>query len=72
MLEFEAPAGTLAGDTFARFRISTLGGLSAIDPDLPAADGEVEDVPLTIVPRARQLDRHHASYTRRQRSGDSG
>ncbi len=34
-----------AGETFARFRISSAGGLSA---DGEAADGEVEDYPITI------------------------
>ncbi|MGB2824197.1 MAG: GEVED domain-containing protein, partial [Phycisphaerae bacterium] len=39
------PAGTGAGDTFARFRISTLGTGS---PEGPASDGEVEDYTVTI------------------------
>ena len=51
LLEFELPAGVSAGDTYARFRISTAGGLPAVDADLPAADGEVEDHALTIVPK---------------------
>ena len=39
-LTFTVPAGALPGATFARFRISTVGGLL---PGGPALDGEVED-----------------------------
>ncbi len=40
------PAGALPGSTFARFRLSTAGGLM---PTGIAADGEVEDHELTIL-----------------------
>ncbi|MCA9247055.1 MAG: hypothetical protein KDA42_08070, partial [Planctomycetales bacterium] len=39
------PPGATLGSTFARFRISTAGGLG---PTGPAADGEVEDYAVTI------------------------
>ncbi len=40
LLPVTIPAGTLVGKTFARFRVSTLGGLQ---PTGEAPDGEVED-----------------------------
>ena len=43
---FQVPAGASVGNTFARFRVSSQGGLS---PGGPAADGEVEDHPIEIV-----------------------
>jgi len=43
-LVFEAPPGIAVGKTFARFRLSTAGGL---DPHGLAADGEVEDYEVT-------------------------
>jgi|GEM_PF-3847760 len=45
------PAGAAVGDTFARFRWSTVSGLNATDP---APDGEVEDyqVAVAIDPRS--------------------
>ncbi len=39
------PVGATLGNTIARFRISTAGGLSSVGP---AADGEVEDYQVTI------------------------
>ncbi|MEM9556249.1 MAG: IPTL-CTERM sorting domain-containing protein [Acidobacteriota bacterium] len=44
-LSFTVPGGASAGGTFARFRLSTAGGLS---PGGGAADGEVEDYAVTI------------------------
>ncbi len=44
-LSYTVPAGALAGETFARFRLSTEGQLS---PAGPARDGEVEDMPIEI------------------------
>ena len=44
-VSFTVPAGTTAGDTFARLRVSSAGSLT---PGGPAADGEVEDYPITI------------------------
>ena len=44
-LTFDVPAASRQGETFARFRISTAGGLA---PTGSAADGEVEDHTLTI------------------------
>jgi hypothetical protein len=43
---FTVPAGAVAGTTFARFRLSTIGGL---DPTGPALDGEVEDYSAKII-----------------------
>ena len=45
-LSFQAPAGAAKGDTFARFRFSSVGGLS---PTGPAFDGEVEDHMVVVV-----------------------
>jgi hypothetical protein len=42
---FEVPASTVLGITWARFRISTTGGL---EPYGEASDGEVEDWPVVI------------------------
>ena len=47
MLPFAIPAGASVGDTFARFRVSTAGGLA---PTGMANDGEVEDQRVPIVP----------------------
>ena len=44
-LNFTMPAGTVAGDTYGRFRLSTSGGLSTTGL---AADGEVEDHVISI------------------------
>jgi Ca2+-binding RTX toxin-like protein len=44
-IHFAVPADAVAGGTFARFRISTAGGLG---PTGLAADGEVEDYATTI------------------------
>ncbi|MCA9260238.1 MAG: VCBS repeat-containing protein, partial [Planctomycetales bacterium] len=46
-IAFDVPAAARSGLTFARFRISTVGGLAAI---LGAADGEVEDYAVEIQP----------------------
>jgi len=42
---FAAPCATSAGPSFARFRLSSAGGLA---PTGPAADGEVEDYAVTV------------------------
>lgn len=42
---FAVPAGAVLGDTFARFRLSSVGGLA---PDGEALDGEVEDHQVTV------------------------
>lgn len=44
-LNVPVPCGTSAGTSYARFRISSAGGLG---PAGPAADGEVEDYTLTV------------------------
>lgn len=44
-VDIVVPAGASAGTSFARFRISTAGGLSAVGA---ANDGEVEDYQVTI------------------------
>ncbi|MDA1055090.1 MAG: GEVED domain-containing protein [Planctomycetota bacterium] len=46
LLGFTVPAGATPGDTFARFRLSSQGGLSTTGA---AADGEVEDYLITIL-----------------------
>lgn len=46
LLLFQVPTGTAGGAAYARFRISSAGGLS---PDGIAADGEVEDYAVNIV-----------------------
>jgi GEVED domain/Calx-beta domain len=43
----DAGSNVLTGITFARFRLSTTGGLL---PTGAAADGEVEDLPITLLP----------------------
>jgi hypothetical protein len=45
LLSFLVPADAVSGPTYARFRISSAGGLRF---DGPAADGEVEDYRVTI------------------------
>ncbi len=45
-LRFNTPLGASGGDAFARFRLSTAGGLSPLGA---AADGEVEDYAVKIV-----------------------
>jgi hypothetical protein len=45
-LQIVVPANAVAGNTFARFRLSSAGGLG---PTGLAADGEVEDYPLSIL-----------------------
>ncbi|MDA1049222.1 MAG: GEVED domain-containing protein [Planctomycetota bacterium] len=50
-LTFNVPVGVPLGGTFARFRLSTGNGLS---PTGEAADGEVEDYPVTVT-RFREL-----------------
>ncbi len=46
VLSFTIPAGSTLGSTFARFRLSTAGGLS---PSGDASDGEVEDYGVTLL-----------------------
>ena len=45
MVNVAVPAGAVAGPTFARFRLSSAGGLA---PQGLAADGEVEDYTVTV------------------------
>ncbi|MEY2407860.1 MAG: large repetitive protein, partial [Verrucomicrobiota bacterium] len=47
VLNFTVPSDATLGPTFARFRFSTAGGLAS---DGPAADGEVEDYAVSILP----------------------
>ncbi|MEM1224665.1 MAG: VCBS repeat-containing protein [Planctomycetota bacterium] len=49
VLTFDVPADALAGTTYARFRVSTSGGLGHGGA---AADGEVEDYAVTMIPPA--------------------
>ncbi len=52
VLPISVPAGAVAGTTYARFRISTQGGL---EPGGLANDGEVEDYMVSIVLPAPEL-----------------
>ncbi|MCC6492122.1 MAG: VCBS repeat-containing protein [Pirellulales bacterium] len=58
-LQFNVPAWAAPGFSYARFRVSTAGGLGYFDA---AADGEVEDYAVTILPAAAipgpYLERH--------------
>ena len=45
LISYTVPTTAASGGTFARFRVSSAGGLS---PGGPADDGEVEDYPITI------------------------
>ncbi len=53
VISFTVPSGTFAGTTFARFRLSTAGGLA---PTGAAADGEVEDYLVEILDGDSQAD----------------
>ena len=46
-LTFDVPSWAKEGETYARFRLSSAGGLGT---EGPAADGEVEDYAVTVVP----------------------
>ena len=52
-LMINIPGLATAGNTFARFRLSTTGGLA---PDGPAADGEVEDYQVEIIANSFSVD----------------
>lgn len=52
-LQFPVPSSAQPGATYARFRISSVGGLS---PTGLAPDGEVEDHALTVLPFAASAD----------------
>jgi hypothetical protein len=52
-LTFTVPATAVAGNTFARFRFSTLGGFTFTGP---AQDGEVEDYEVKIQPVQQTRD----------------
>ena len=49
-LVFVVPANIIAGDTYARFRLTSDPSISTITPGGGATDGEVEDYALTIEP----------------------
>ena len=52
-LNYNLPVGLTAGETFARVRLSTAGGL---EPFGLAADGEVEDYRVNVAPAAPQVE----------------
>ena len=52
-INVNVPAAAIAGPTFARFRISSAGGLG---PNGPADDGEVEDYLFPVFANAPSLD----------------
>lgn len=49
LLKFDVPSNAAAGLTYARFRISTAGGLGVVGA---APDGEIEDLTVTVQPPA--------------------
>lgn len=53
LLTINVPADATLGNSFARFRISTAGGLG---PTGAAVDGEIEDYPIAIYSAAPSLD----------------
>ena len=53
VIRFDVPDSAVAGQTYARFRLSTAGDL---DPTGPANDGEVEDHMVTIYPSTAPVD----------------
>jgi C1A family cysteine protease len=56
-LSFAVPASAVPGNTFARFRFNSTGGLLFYDQTGPAPDGEVEDYMVSIGdPEPDQLD----------------
>ena len=52
-LLFAVPGGATPGETFARFRVSSTGGLAVVGN---AADGEVEDYAVVIEPTLARMD----------------
>lgn len=58
MLSFTVPAGATVGSSFARVRLSTAGVAA---PTGPAADGEVEDLKVSIVPPTLSINSVSAS-----------
>ena len=52
-MNFTVPATAVAGNTFARVRVSMLGGLAMTGA---ASDGEVEDYQVTIYPEVPQVE----------------
>lgn len=57
-LSFTVPATAVSGETFARFRLDTAGGLA---PTGLASDGEVEDYKVAIAPPTVMFDSSVAS-----------
>ena len=49
-ITFDVPSWAIVGNTFARFRLSTVGGLGVKGE---AADGEVEDYAVAVIPPVR-------------------
>ena len=47
-LNWTVPTGTVVGETYARFRLTSDAAIDNSTPDGIAADGEVEDYPVTI------------------------
>ncbi len=64
-LNFNLPVRVTAGDTFARVRVSSAGGL---EPTGPAADGEVEDYLVTIQSSSPKVEDVQVNGGDRQRS----
>jgi GEVED domain-containing protein/VCBS repeat protein len=53
VIRFDVPDSAVAGQTYARFRLSTAGDLG---PTGPANDGEVEDHLVTVYPQIAPVD----------------
>jgi hypothetical protein len=60
ILRFAIPSYSVSNTTFARFRVSTLGGLSVGGY---AADGEIEDYAIEIVAPSRSTERFSSPIT---------
>jgi RHS repeat-associated protein len=62
-VSFAIPAGAIAGNTYARFRLSSAGGLSYTGA---AADGEVEDYQIQIAAPLLSQDGGAVTWTNKQ------
>ena len=58
LITYVIPEGTVSGETYARFRLSTSGNL---EPTGSAVDGEVEDYAVTIIPE--DTDYYHDQHS---------
>ena len=59
LVSYVIPDGTVPGETYARFRLSSTGGLA---PTGMASDGEVEDYVVTVIPVDTPYYQHTESF----------